>query len=216
MMPSSSADDTITRGCFRGRWKVRVNAFELSTWTKFSSKVGSFYTLTPPRKLCRNNMNGITLKMRPVRTHLPFISSRNKLKAKYGSVVIRNFLALSLINNKVYLLLFVVCSLDALFESNRNFLHGKQSWVYCFFCYKPLRVERVLVLHLFSSVFSFCFSFSGKNNYINLVKTPKTDIIINIIWTWFYGNTRRCAYIPITCIMEYAHVIWNLYIETCQ
>lgn len=78
-------------------------------------------------------------------THSPFICSRNKIKAKYVSVVWN----------------FPARCLDVLFESNRV-LHGKRSSVYCFSGYKPLRVERVLALHLFSSLPSFCFSFSGK------------------------------------------------------
>ena len=93
-----------SRGCFRGRRNVGVNAFGLSTWAKSPSKDRLFlypqqtHTATPPpppqppKKLSRNNMKGITLEMRQILTHLLFILSRNKLKAKYGLVVVWNFL----------------------------------------------------------------------------------------------------------------------------
>lgn len=156
MVSSSSADDIITRVAWMSPWRMksackRVWAVHVSKipFKELAISVPSPPPPSPPPGSCLEiTWKGLSWEWGQdgeFWTHSPIICSRNKLKAKYV-LVVWNFLARYL---------------DILFESNRV-LHGKRSSVYCFSDYKPLRVERVLALHLFSSLSSFCFSFSGK------------------------------------------------------
>ena len=105
IVPSSSANDTTTttRVTWMFSWQTkrgckRIRALHVSKIPFKGSALSLPPTKPPPpppqplKKLSRNNMKGITLEMRQILTHLLFIWSRNKLKAKYGLVVVWNFL----------------------------------------------------------------------------------------------------------------------------